>query len=91
MLLNGLVIPVWRYVNLNPRKKSVGDCTVRAIAIATGSAWVDTYLDLCLTGMVMAAMPSVTAWADTAGMMATCAVMCAVCVTVTAVTRVRRT
>ena len=58
MFLNGLVIPVWRYVNLNPRKKSVGDCTVRAIAIATGSAWVETYLDLCLTGMVMADMPS---------------------------------
>lgn len=58
MLLNGLVIPVWQYINLNPRKKSVGDCTVRAIAIATGSAWVDTYLDLCLMGMVMADMPS---------------------------------
>ena len=61
MRLNGLVIPVWRYVNLNPRKKSVGDCTVRAIAIATGSAWVDTYLDLCLLGMVMADMPSANA------------------------------
>ena len=58
MFLNGLVIPVWKCVNLNPRGKSVGDCTVRAIAIATGSAWVDTYLDLCLMGMVMADMPS---------------------------------
>ena len=58
MLLNGLVIPVCQYINLNPRQKSVGDCTVRAIAIATGSAWVDTYLDLCLTRMVMADMPS---------------------------------
>lgn len=58
MRLNGLVIPVWRYVNLNPRGESVGDCTVRAIAIATGSAWVDVYLDLCLMGMVMADMPS---------------------------------
>ena len=61
MLLNGLVIPVWRHVNLNPRGKSVGDCTVRAIAIATGSAWVDTYLDLCLIGMLMADMPSANA------------------------------
>ena len=58
MRLNGLVIPVWRYVNLNPKGKSVGDCTVRAIAIATKKAWVDTYLDLCLMGMVMADMPS---------------------------------
>ena len=61
MLLNGLVIPVWRYANLNPQGKSVGDCTVRAIAIATGNAWVDTYLDLCLLGMVMADMPSANA------------------------------
>ena len=53
-----MVIPVWRYANLNPQGKSVGDCTVRAIAIATGSAWVDTYLDLCLLGMVMSDMPS---------------------------------
>ena len=61
MLLNGLVIPVWRYVNLNPKGKSVGDCTVRAIAIATKRAWVDTYLDLCLMGMIMADMPSANA------------------------------
>ena len=39
----------------------MGDCTVRAIAIATGSAWVDTYLDLCLMGMIMADMPSANA------------------------------
>ena len=61
MRLNWLVILVWRYANLNPKGKSVGDCTVRAIAIATGSAWVDTYLDLCLTGIVMADMPSANA------------------------------
>ena len=29
-----------------------------AIAIATNKAWVDTYLDLCLMGMIMADMPS---------------------------------
>ena len=52
---------MWQYINLNPRKKSVGDCTVRAIAIATGSAWIDTYLDLCLKGMIMADMPSANA------------------------------
>lgn len=58
MRLNWLVILVWRYANLNPQGKSVGDCTVRAIAIATKRAWVDTYLDLCLMGMIMADMPS---------------------------------
>ena len=61
MRLNWLVILVWRHANLNPQGKSVGDCTVRAIAIATKRAWVDTYLDLCLTGMVMADMPSANA------------------------------
>ena len=55
------VVPVWRQVNLNPKGKSVGDCTVRAIAIATKRAWVDTYLDLCLMGMIMADMPSANA------------------------------
>lgn len=39
----------------------MGDCTVRAIAIATKRAWVDTYLDLCLMGMIMADMPSANA------------------------------
>ena len=39
----------------------MGDCTVRAIAIATKRAWVDTYLDLCLIGMIMADMPSANA------------------------------
>ena len=52
---------MWRQVNLNPKGKSVGDCTVRAIAIAAKSAWVDVYLDLCLLGMVMADMPSANA------------------------------
>ena len=28
---------MWRQVNLNPKGKSVGDCTVRAISIATGN------------------------------------------------------
>ena len=74
---------MWQQVNLNPKWKSVGDCTVRAIAIATGSAWVETYLDLCLMGMLMADMPNATAWADTA-------VMDVVCVAVIAGTRAKR-
>lgn len=53
-----MVIPMWRYVNLNPKGKSVGDCTVRAIAIATDNGWMETYLDLCLFGLLMADMPS---------------------------------
>lgn len=52
------VVPMWQYINLNPRKKSVGDCTIRAIGIATDSNWYDVYLDLCLFGMLMCDMPS---------------------------------
>lgn len=44
--------------NPNPLKKNVGDCTVRAISLATGKEWNETYVDLCLQGFQMADMPS---------------------------------
>ena len=44
-----------------------------------------------LTPVAVVGTPSVTAWADTAGMMALCAMTVAVCVTVIAVTMARRT
>ena len=49
---------MWQYINKNPRGRSVGDCTVRAISIATDNGWMETYLDLCLFGLLMADMPS---------------------------------
>ena len=49
---------MWQYINKNPRGRAVGDCTVRAIAIATDRNWYDVYLDLCLFGMLMCDMPS---------------------------------
>ena len=49
---------MWQFVNKNPRNKSVGDCTVRAISLATDNGWMETYLDLCLFGLLMADMPS---------------------------------
>ena len=49
---------MWQYTNLNPKGKSVGDCTIRAIGIATDKGWMETYLDLCLFGLLMADMPS---------------------------------
>lgn len=49
---------MWQFHNPNPKGKLVGDCTIRAISIATDKAWLDTYLDLCLFGMTMADMPS---------------------------------
>ena len=52
---------MWQYVNKNPRNKCVGDCTVRAISTATDNGWMETYLDLCLFGLLMADMPSANA------------------------------
>ena len=49
---------MWQENNPNPLKKSVGDCTVRAISTAMNKSWYETYLDLCLFGMLMCDMPS---------------------------------
>jgi len=44
--------------NPNPKRKSVGDCTVRAISIALKKTWEEAYIDLCLQGYIMCDMPS---------------------------------
>lgn len=49
---------MYKYKNPNPNNKTVGDCVVRAIAIATGQGWKETYLDLCYQGLSMCDMPS---------------------------------
>ena len=46
------------YVNPNPKDKKVGDCTVRAICLATDRSWEDVYLDICLEGYMLYDMPS---------------------------------
>ena len=48
----------YEHANPNPRRKNVGDCTVRAISLATDQDWVDVYFDLCLQGFIMSDMPS---------------------------------
>ena len=48
----------YSFTNPNPKEKRVGDCTVRAIALATNQSWEDTYLDLCLEGYILCDMPS---------------------------------
>lgn len=52
---------MWKKYNPNPRGKAVGDCTVRAIAKATGSDWEGAYIGLMLQGFLMADMPSANA------------------------------
>lgn len=48
----------YTHVNLNPNNKNVGDCTVRAIALATNQTWEETYLALALQGYLICDMPS---------------------------------
>ena len=46
------------YYNPNPRGKNIGDCTIRAIAKATGKSWEDTYMSLAAQGYIDGDMPS---------------------------------
>lgn len=45
-------------INVNPRRKSVGDCVIRALATATNSDWDTVYLELMLIGYDMKDMPN---------------------------------
>lgn len=36
----------FKYLNLNPQKREVDDCVVRAIALATQTSWYETYIML---------------------------------------------
>ena len=49
---------MWIKCNPNPLGKQTGDCVVRAIAIATGQSWRDTYRELCKVGEIECDMPS---------------------------------
>lgn len=48
----------WIRHNPNPRRKSVGDCTVRAVSKALGQSWEEAYTGLCMQGFLMCDMPS---------------------------------
>ena len=45
-------------VNLNPYKKSVGDCVIRAISMAEGEEWDDTFIDLMVKCFRLKDIPS---------------------------------
>lgn len=49
---------MYKYKNPNPSNKIVGDCVVRAIAIALHKGWKEIYLDLCYQGLTLCDMPS---------------------------------
>lgn len=49
---------VWRYLNKNPCKRSLGDCAVRAVAVALGVDWYEAYDLLCDEARRQCDMPS---------------------------------
>lgn len=48
----------YEYFNENPRAKSVGDCAIRALSIALGQTWGETYVDLALEGFIGGDLPN---------------------------------
>ena len=45
-------------VNLNPYKRSVGDCVIRAISMAEDEEWDDTFIDLMVKCFRIKDIPS---------------------------------
>ena len=53
------------HANPNPQGSYVGDCVIRAIALATDKSWYDVYVDLAVQGLSMSDMPSSNrVWAE---------------------------
>ena len=46
------------YYNPNPRKKSVGDCVVRALSAIFNDSWENVYADLSMQGAFLFDMPT---------------------------------
>lgn len=44
--------------NMNPLKKTVGDCVIRAISLAENVEWDDTFIDLMLKCFTLKDIPS---------------------------------
>ena len=44
--------------NPNPRKRNTGDCSVRAVAIATDQNWNDAFTSMAFQGLLLSDMPS---------------------------------
>ena len=49
---------MWIQQNPNPLASHASDCVVRALSIVLGYSWIQTYLELCIQGLMMADMPS---------------------------------
>lgn len=51
-------MPVWEFYNPSPVGRSVGDCSVRAIAKALNTDWETAYVLMAANGFAMGDMPS---------------------------------
>lgn len=49
---------MFRSYNPNPNNRRVGDCVIRAISKVLDQSWLQTYIDLCIQGYIMADLPS---------------------------------
>ena len=49
---------MWIPLNVNPSGKRVGDCVIRAIAVATGKPWTEVYDELYRVGRAEYSMMS---------------------------------
>jgi hypothetical protein len=49
---------MWKPYNPNPARRWVGDCTIRAIAKATGKTWDEVYTGVSLDGYLLSDMMS---------------------------------
>jgi hypothetical protein len=44
--------------NCNPKNARVGDCVIRALAKTLDQSWEETYIQLCLYGLIKSDIPS---------------------------------
>lgn len=49
---------MWQSFNPNPQGRRVGDCAVRAVAVALGESWDEAFYELVAQAQAMADMPS---------------------------------
>lgn len=54
-------VTMWVQHNPNPKGKSVGDCTIRAISTALQKTWENIFMELAVQGLMMSDMPSANA------------------------------
>lgn len=55
---------MFEYYNANPRNRRVNDCTVRAISLATGRSWDETFEELSKFAQAQAIMPDDVIYID---------------------------